>query len=312
MVATRRSISDPAARDAYVQGALALKAEMLGPTATQLGIPGPPTPLSTWDLFVVWHHRAMMRMTPPTQLDRNAAHSGPVFLPWHRFMMALLEFQFQRVLGDPDFGLPYWDWAADGDLPAAQQATQPLWTDAGIGGDGFPITDGPFATPAFPVRIESDRFGSLRQTDRPLARSLAVDVPTLPTTSQVNAALAQPFYDSPPWDRSTTGLRNRLEGWRPIPGPSLHNRVHVWVGGDMAPATSPNDPVFYLNHCNVDRIWESWLVTFGRTYAPPQSESGDLAGHRLEDEMDNLLTAQPVRPIDVLDVSALYVYDALP
>ena len=21
----------------------------------------------------------------------------------------------------------------------------------------------------------------------------------------------------------------------------------------------PNDPVFYLNHCNVDRIWEGWM-----------------------------------------------------
>ena len=31
----------------------------------------------------------------------------------------------------------------------------------------------------------------------------------------------------------------------------------------MAPATSPNDPVFYLNHCNVDRIWEAWLVNQG-------------------------------------------------
>src|SRR5829696_1697483 len=44
----------------------------------------------------------------------------------------------------------------------------------------------------------------------------------------------------------------------------MHNQVHVWIGGDMGPATSPNDPVFYLNHCNVDRIWEAWLVNQGR------------------------------------------------
>ena len=29
-------------------------------------------------------------------------------------------------------------------------------------------------------------------------------------------------------------------------------------------------PVFYLNHCNVDRIWEAWLVNEGRTYVPSQ------------------------------------------
>jgi Common central domain of tyrosinase len=52
-------------------------------------------------------------------------------------------------------------------------------------------------------------------------------------------------------------LKWRLEGWQPDP-PGLHNRVHVFVGGDMAPASSPNDPVFFLNHCNVDRLWAAW------------------------------------------------------
>jgi tyrosinase len=63
-------------------------------------------------------------LTPPGQGDRNAAHRGPVFLPWHRFMLILLELQLQRVLSDPDFGLPYWDWAADGELPRAVSPTR--------------------------------------------------------------------------------------------------------------------------------------------------------------------------------------------
>jgi tyrosinase len=312
MAAIRRSILEPAARDAYVQGVLALKAETLGPTTAQLGIPGPPAPVTTWDLFVVWHQRAMMRMTPPTQGDRNAAHSGPVFLPWHRFMLLLLELQLQRVLEDPEAGLPYWDWAADGDLPEAEQPTTTLWSPDGIGGTGFPVLDGPFTGAAFPVLIESDRFGGLRQTRRGLLRDLAVDVTTLPTSSEVDAALDEKDFDADPWDRSSAGFRNRLEGWEPFPGPGLHNRVHVWVGGDMAPATSPNDPVFYLNHCNVDRIWESWLVRHGRTYVPGPLESPDLEGHRIGDAMDNLLTVQPVTPADVLDIAAFYTYDALP
>lgn len=312
MTAVRRSITTPTTRDAFVQGVLALKAERLGPTSTQLGIPGPSSPVSTWDLFVVWHHRAMMTMTPPTQGDRNAAHSGPVFLPWHRFMLLLLELQFQRVLGNPDFGLPYWDWAADGDLPRARQPTRPLWTGTGVGGSGSPVSSGPFTGNAFRVRVDSDARGSLRQVERGLNRALALDVPTLPTTAQVRAALAASRYDSAPWDRSTTGLRNRLEGWRPSPGPALHNRVHVWIGGDMAPATSPNDPVFYLNHANVDRIWESWQVTRGRTYQPANTEPAHLQGHRLNDPMNSLLTTQPITPAQVLDVRNHYTYDALP
>lgn len=312
MTPVRRSIADPGVRDAFVQGVLALKRENLGPTTTRFRIPGPAAPVSTWDLFVVWHHRAMMRMTPPNQRDRNAAHSGPVFLPWHRLMLVLLELQLQRVLGDPEFGLPYWDWAADGDRPVAEQVAAPLWTGVGIGGSGFPVADGPFVPEAFPIRIEGDRFGGLRTTDRGLNRALGVDVPTLPTSLQVAVALNVPRYDDPPWDRSTMGFRNRLEGWRPGPGPGLHNRVHVWIGGDMAPATSPNDPVFYLNHCNVDRIWESWLVEHGRVYEPPQDAPATIAGHRIGDVMDNLLTRQDVTPADVLDLSRMYTYDVLP
>lgn len=26
----------------------------------------------------------------------------------------------------------------------------------------------------------------------------------------------------------------------------------------MLPGTSPNDPVFFLHHCNVDRLWWQW------------------------------------------------------
>jgi tyrosinase len=312
MTVVRRSIYRQAARNAFVQGTLALKAEFLGPTTTQLGIPGPNVQVSTWDLFVVWHHRAMMTMTPPTQSDRNAAHSGPVFLPWHRYMLLLLELHFQRVLGNPDFGLPYWDWAADGDLPRSQQATTSLWSAGGIGGSGSPVTTGPFTSASFRIRVDSNALGSLRSTNRGLNRRLGSDVPTLPKSAQVRTALGATRYDRAPWDRSSNGLRNRVEGWRPFPGPALHNRVHVWVGGDMAPATSPNDPVFFLNHCNVDRIWESWQLTNGRSYAPPAGAPAELRGHRLTDPMHSLLTTAPVTPADVLDVRNRYSYDALP
>ena len=37
-----------------------------------------------------------------------------------------------------------------------------------------------------------------------------------------------------------------------------HSNAHVWVGGDMRGGFSPRDPLFYLLHCNVDRIWAMW------------------------------------------------------
>jgi tyrosinase len=65
----------------------------------------------------------------------------------------------------------------------------------------------------------------------------------------VVAALAVNVYDASPWNRSSAGassFRNMAEGWPS--GPKMHNQVHVWVGESMSPDTSPNDPVFFLNH----------------------------------------------------------------
>jgi tyrosinase len=312
MASIRRNIvTDQAARDAFVEGVLALKAEFLGTTTVDLGIPGPARPVSTYDLFTVWHHLAMGQLTPPNQNDRNAAHSGPVFLPWHRLMLQLLELQLQRVLGDDQVGLPYWDWAADGALAEEQQPQAPIWQPTGIGGTGTPVTDGPFSADQFRVRLASDRFGRLRATDRGLRRTLALDAPVLPTPQELSDALGQPDYDLPPWNRSSGGFRNQVEGWAPAP-PGLHNLVHVWVGGDMAPATSPNDPVFYLNHCNEDRIWEAWLAARGRVYQPPQSESDDLRFHRIDDPMYSILITEPVTPAQLLEIDTFYSYDQLP
>lgn len=107
MTVTRVNIlEDNQRRDQFINGVKLLKNEVLRP-----GWP------NTYDLFVIWHYVAMNTFTPSTQINRNAAHMGPVFLPWHRYMLILFEYHLQRVLNDSTFGLPYWDWARDGDLP---------------------------------------------------------------------------------------------------------------------------------------------------------------------------------------------------
>jgi tyrosinase len=313
MVVTRRNIlSDSNARDKYIEGIKLLKQDFLRQDWP-----------NTYDIFIIWHYYAMMTLTPPgSGSGRNAAHSGPSFLPWHRWMLILLEHHLQRVLDDPDFGLPYWDWAADGELPSNQQPTASLWADDCMGGTGSPVTTGPFRDGQWQVNIQTQR-GQLVSTNRSLRRALGIDTSNLPTKEDVRTAVlrGEPnvVYDADPWDRnSTTTFRNELEGWWPD-APGMHNRVHVWVGGDMAPATSPNDPVFYLNHCNVDRIWQDWQQRHGNPPYLPNTNAGTaLRGHRLNDLLYAITTSEMfdpiyrgrIRPSDLLDVSARYVYDA--
>jgi tyrosinase len=314
-------LNNATARDAYIRGVRLLKAEASGRTMADFSIPGPATSVSTYDLFVIWHHLAMNVFTPPgNSAGRNSAHRGPIFLPWHRVMLLLLEQNLQRVLNDTTFGLPYWDWAADGDRPPARQTSSRIWANNCMGGSGNPVTTGPFAfsptnRTSWRVRVIGTGTGSMVQVNQGLRRALAASVATLPRTASVNLALALTPFDASTWDTSSSGFRNRLEGWRTeatTSPPGLHNRVHVWVGGDMAPSSSPNDPVFYLNHCNVDRLWEGWMLRNGRTYLPSASAPTSLSGHRLNDPISSPLSGAAFTPASVLNVTTQYTYDAVP
>ena len=133
----------------------------------------------------------------------------------------------------------------------------------------------------------------------------------LPTTTSVGIAMAENTYDGVPWSFDQASHRGTLEGWNaantslPV---DLHNLVHVWVGGDMGPGTSPNDPVFFLNHCNVDRIWEAWMVRNNRSYRPGIGEGP--VDHRIDTVMFTLFT-EARTPQQVLDASDWYTYDNL-
>jgi tyrosinase len=338
MAVVRRNIlADATVLGNFAEGVNRLKEDYSAGVTTQtMGLGGTPIRVSAYDQFVIWHFVAMNTPTPappsPNPNGRNAAHRGSIFLPWHRFMLRLLELHLQRVLGDATFGLPYWDWAADGDKTPSEQLGSGLWQATGIGGSGNPVTTGPFAYPDDPqqrrfrvfffqdlqtgqFRADQQGRGLWRQLGETVLQGPPAGPVTLPSTAQVTQALqTQNIYDQSDWDAASHGFRNRLEGWwmDPDPAPGLHNRVHVWVGGDMSPGTSPNDPVFYLNHCNVDRVWEAWLTKYGRTYLPDQTSPDAPEGHRLDDTITSLVTTVTTRPADLLDVSGSYTYDALP
>lgn len=320
MAVVRKNILQNAdVRDQYVQGVKLLKKEASGRKTDEFGIPGAARAVSTYDLFVIWHVSAMMIETPPgNPAQRNAAHRGPVFAPWHRVMLMVFEQNLQRALNDTNFGLPYWDWAKDGDLPTRRQSASAIWGAACMGGQGDPVTTGPFAfrrnDPAtFRVLLSTNSAGELRSVNRGLRRAFGVSAAALPKTAHVTHALALSPYDMPSWDADTNSFRNRVEGWVNDDGVSqtwLHNLVHVWIGGEMLLASSPNDPVFFLNHCNIDRLWESWMSRNGRVYVPDMTAGADLKGHRIDDPISSPL-GPGATPRETLDVRAIYQYDAL-
>ena len=303
----------------------------------------------TYDEFVQDHVDAMAAGTPRAgerfRPVPNAAHRGPAFLPWHREYLLRLERALQAIV--PEVSLPYWDWTQD----AANPGASPIWSDDFMGGngtesEGWRVMGGPFARDNgnWTLTVEADQHGeALRRRFGRLERPVQDGTTegsdwTLPTCEDVELAMAERHYDAYPYDDSafTTGFRNRLEGWiqrnaDPMvktDGTQLHNRVHVFVGGgwvetspngtprmalgSMLPASSPNDPVFFLHHCFIDKLWADWQRA--RALADPDGwphyapiSDGPL-GHNLHDSM------YPWRrnhtPHAVLDHKALgYEYD---
>lgn len=282
-----RYLSDAELRR-FVAAVLALKAE-IGPSN-----------ISTYDGYVRWHMQAMTRATRPPDRwwEHNQAHRGPAFPPWHRQFILAFERDLQRIANDPNLGLPYWDWTQDaGDPPGA-----PIWTPDFLGGNGDPanndvITNGPFSGPGWQtVEAVLDANDELQgfQAGSGLRRRFSTTL-GLPTQSDVDGLMGNAIDDASPWDSTVTNtFRNDLEGWV---GPGLHNLVHRWVGGSMTDGTSPNDPVFFLHHCNVDRIWALWQSKYPNS--PYLPESGGPTGHNLRDPMfpwDGQTTSSVITP----------------
>jgi tyrosinase len=228
-----------------------------------------------------------------------AAHRGPAFLPWHREFLRRFELDLRAI--DPSVTLPYWDWSVD------NSATSSIWDASFMGGNGRPsdgwVDTGPFAN--------STGSWTLIYDGPALRRRFGVSASALPTPSDVTNALSITPYDVAPFTMfSASGFRNRLEGW--ISGPQLHNLVHVWIGGSMGPMSSPNDPVFFLHHCFIDKLWADWQALHpAETYQPI---SGAAAGHNLNDSMEPWASlGEIITPASVFDHHALdYCYDTEP
>ncbi len=219
-------------------------------------------------------------------------HNGPAFFPWHREFILRFERALQAV--DSSVNLPYWDWTVDNLNSAGTESL--LWRNDFMGGPGNPgnnfrVTTGPFAG----WNLRRNNFN---------------------------------IFSSPGGGGTITSLMasSNYTTFRGIEGP--HGSAHVWVGGDMGSVpTAVKDPVFFLLHCNVDRLWSEWIRQHqGESgFQPYLPTSGGPLGHNLNDSMwpwngtTNPFGVPPWtvapeirRPADELDHRALgYMYDTI-
>ncbi|MFJ4440408.1 tyrosinase family protein [Streptomyces sp. NPDC088923] len=236
----------------------------------------------------------------------RAAHMTPSFLPWHRRF--LLEFERDLRKIDARVTVPYWDWTKDRTAKAA------LWREDFLGGNGR-ASDEQVTTGAF-AHARGDWTLTESTDDRPYLRRAfgrPQDPMDLPTARDLDEAVSDPTYDSPPWDSTASrGFRNKLEGWGSGRGNARwrnHNRVHRWVGGTMLSGASPNDPVFWLHHAFVDLVWSRWQQANPRSgYLPDRPLPLGNSQRGRVPTLGDPMPPWDVKPSELLDHSGIYRY----
>lgn len=78
-------------------------------------------------------------------------------------------------------------------------------------------------------------------------------------TNVYNALTLAPF-DPSVWNFQ----RGTMNAFEPQFESAPHNPVHNLIGNVMTTLQSPNDPIFYLHHANVDRLWHAWALPDGK------------------------------------------------
>lgn len=169
--------------------------------------------------------------TQPRPAWGQCAHQSLAFLPWHRAYLAWFEGTIRSLTGDDEWGLPYWDYSNPGNPDAAFVPAEFRVPTRTVNG----------ATVANPL-FDQDR-----------------SVGPVPTHhADIVAALTERRYVGGYPDVGFGGADRDRRFGDVESGP--HNFVHMDLGGLMdSPATAAQDPIFWLHHTNIDRLWEVWL-----------------------------------------------------
>jgi tyrosinase len=172
--------------------------------------------------------------TRQAQIHQNfCPHGNWYFLPWHRAYLVAFEKICRQLSKNPHFALPYWDWTSTRQLPAA------------------------FTTPTY-----QGQPNPLYNSTRTVSNTFSLP-DNMVGPSVISSILAEPQFEVFASSRAA-GQTDTNSSWqrrRGIDGPlesNPHNRVHGAIGGNMGTYMSPLDPIFWLHHCNADRIWQEW------------------------------------------------------
>lgn len=208
-------------------------------------------------------------------------HNCWLFFPFHRWYLYFFERILGKLIDDPTFGLPYWNW----DNPSGM--SMPTFFEGKYLPNVDPNQTETRLNPAF------DAFRNVEHLPPAILNIDFNNTPSADCVQQIGSNLSlmykQMIANSP---NATTFFGGEFKaGDDPISiqnskGPliesGVHTAAHIWVGNPRMPNnedmgnfySSGWDPLFYTHHANVDRMWKIWKDLKGPDY-PDHTEPTD-------------------------------------
>lgn len=185
-------------------------------------------------------------------LWNTCQHGHWWFLPWHRMYLLFFERIIRKLSNTPSFALPFWDYTASS-TPGNTYPARALPA----------ITRSPTVNNALFITQRGagiNAGGQLPSSAVTHATAFTFTNFTGPTgtsTSFGSQQVAAPSHNA--------GPHGRLES-------TPHDAVHGSIGGFMGSfGTAARDPIFWMHHCNIDRLWNLWLAQGGGRVNPNNS-----------------------------------------
>lgn len=182
-------------------------------------------------------------------------HNSWLFLPFHRYYLYFYERILGKLINDPTFAMPFWNWDAQGGMRLPDiytDPTSPLYDT---------LRDGSHQPPTM---IDLDFNGT--DSNIPDSQQLSQNYTIMYRQMVSNSRTPRLFFGNPyrAGDDPDPGA-GQLEN---IP----HGPVHVWTGDRTQPNledmgnfySAGRDPIFYAHHSNIDRMWTLWKTLGGR------------------------------------------------
>lgn len=174
-------------------------------------------------------------------------HAGWFFLPWHRGYLASFEAVLAEWIsangGPVDWALPYWNYL---DAPNGSAKNIPQeFLDLTLP-DGSP---NPLSTPIRRINVTA-----------------LAPFPGFPVDINLSAQEEREFTSLPGiqnYGGPVTGFTQQGNAFGALEA-NPHGTVHVMIGGFTGgwmadPDYAALDPIFWVHHCNIDRLWEAWM-----------------------------------------------------